>query len=62
MNEKSFKVICCYDKDTDNLRIDVMEVKEDGLELYRNFEGAEAKLFYETLVEQNLVEKFVKNE
>lgn len=58
MNEKSFKVICCYDKDTDNLKIDIMEVKEDGIELYCTFNGVEAKSIYEELVRQNLVERF----
>ena len=58
MNEKSFKVICCYDKDIDNLKIDIMEIKEDSMELYRSFEGEKAKILYESLVEQNLVERF----
>ena len=58
MNEKSFRFICCYDKDMDNLRIDVMEVRENGVELHCTFEGEEAKLVYKSLIEQNLVEEF----
>lgn len=58
MNEKKFKVICCYDKDIDNLKIDIMEIKENGVKLYRSFEGEEAKRLYEELVKQKLVERF----